>query len=410
MRTARSSRTGARAVRRRLPLVLAIAAIALVAAIGAVALSAGGDGRPGPFYATPARLARGAHGHLIRAQEIPGFYQGTKAYRVLYQTTGPTGGPVVASGIVVVPEGVPPRGGRPVVAFAHAGVGVAEGCAPSLRGVGAARLIEGLGQFVAAGYIVAASDYVGLGTAGPGSYLVGRLEAESVLDSVRAARRLPGAHAGLRYAVWGQSQGGQAALFAGQLAPAYVPELRLAGVAASAPVAELPALVRHELHLAAGGVPVAMALGTWSRLYPDARLARILTPAGSAAVAQIDRYCIEDREVTAASAGPSPLTAAAFTAAPWAVQPWRSILEQNSPGRAPIAVPVLLTQGGADPLVPQTFTARLARRLCGGGEPVELRVYPGVEHAEAGIVASPDVAAWIAARFRAAAPPSTCGR
>jgi fermentation-respiration switch protein FrsA (DUF1100 family) len=45
---------------------------------------------------------------------------------------------------------------------------------------------------------------------------------------VRAARQVQGANAGTRFAVWGHSQGGQAALFAGQLAGQYAPELTLA--------------------------------------------------------------------------------------------------------------------------------------------------------------------------------------
>ncbi len=75
----------------------------------------------------------------------------------------------------------------------------------------------------------------GLGTAGPHPYLVGLSEARAVLDSVRAAREIAGAGASDRFAVWGHSQGGQAALFSGLIADTYAPELRLAGVAAAVP-------------------------------------------------------------------------------------------------------------------------------------------------------------------------------
>ena len=53
----------------------------------------------------------------------------------------------------------------------------------------------------------------GSGTPGVHPYLIGDSEAYSVLDSVRAARELPDAKAQKRFAVWGHSQGGHAALF-----------------------------------------------------------------------------------------------------------------------------------------------------------------------------------------------------
>ena len=45
-------------------------------------------------------------------------------------------------------------------------------------------------QLVDAGYVVAATDYEGLGTPGVHPYLVGESEGRSVLDAARAARAL----------------------------------------------------------------------------------------------------------------------------------------------------------------------------------------------------------------------------
>ena len=52
-----------------------------------------------------------------------------------------------------------------------------------------------------------------------------------MLDSVRAARDLPDSGASDRFAVWGHSQGGHAALYTGELAERYAPDLKLVGVA-----------------------------------------------------------------------------------------------------------------------------------------------------------------------------------
>jgi len=62
------------------------------------------------------------------------------------------------------------------------------------------------------------------------------------VNAVRAACQAPGADAGTRWAVWGHSQGGHAALWTGALAAQLAPELTLIGVAAAAPAAELLAL------------------------------------------------------------------------------------------------------------------------------------------------------------------------
>ena len=56
-----------------------------------------------------------------------------------------------------------------------------------------------------------------------------------MIDSVKAARNLDSALT-TQYAIDGHSQGGQGALFAGQLAPSYDGALVLKGVAAIAPV------------------------------------------------------------------------------------------------------------------------------------------------------------------------------
>ncbi len=84
-------------------------------------------------------------------------------------------------------------------------------------------------------YVVVATDYPGLGTPGPHPYLIGESEGRAVLDSVRAARAIEKAHAGKRFVVWGHSQGGHAALFAGELARRYAPELSSSGSRRSPP-------------------------------------------------------------------------------------------------------------------------------------------------------------------------------
>lgn len=77
-------------------------------------------------------------------------------------------------------------------------------------------------------------------------------EAPRVLDSVRAARSLV-AGSGPSTPLWGHLQGGQAVLFAGQLAGSYAPALRVRAAAVAAPATELGTLLNDDLGGHLGG-------------------------------------------------------------------------------------------------------------------------------------------------------------
>jgi hypothetical protein len=166
---------------------------------------------PAPSATFPSVL-----GALLMQEAIQGAPFDAAAYRILYRSTGLDGQPIIVSGLIVIPV-AQRRTVAPIVAWAHPTTGVVELCAPSLA-LFHFQQIQGLRDMVSHGFIVAATDYPGLGTPGPRPYLVGVSEARAVLDSVRAARALPAADAGRRFTVWGHSQGGQAALFGGMIA------------------------------------------------------------------------------------------------------------------------------------------------------------------------------------------------
>ncbi|HLV89636.1 MAG TPA: lipase family protein, partial [Acidimicrobiia bacterium] len=114
-------------------------------------------------------------------------------------------------------------------------------------------------EVVEEGWVLVATDYVGLGTAGPHPYLIGQGEARSVLDAVRAARQMPELDLAERTVVWGHSQGGHAALWTGAIGPSYAPEVDLIGVAALAPASNLVALVDNLGNVTGGSIFAAYA-------------------------------------------------------------------------------------------------------------------------------------------------------
>lgn len=184
-----------------------VAARALMAALVMFAAGIVTAHAQSAFYDAPASLADGPPGSLVRQEPMDGAPLGASAFRVLYRSTGLKGEPILVSGVVIVPQGPPPPDGRPIVAWAHPTSGIVPRCAPSLA-IFLFQQIQGLRSMVARGYIVAATDYPGLGTPGPHPYLVGESEGRAVLDIVRVARDVPGAGGAKDFALWGHSQGG----------------------------------------------------------------------------------------------------------------------------------------------------------------------------------------------------------
>jgi hypothetical protein len=74
-------------------------------------------------------------GALIASQPIEGAPPAAQAFRVRYGSTGVRGEPITVSGVIIVPQGPAPPGGRPIVAWAHPTTGVVSQCAPSLARV-----------------------------------------------------------------------------------------------------------------------------------------------------------------------------------------------------------------------------------------------------------------------------------
>jgi hypothetical protein len=99
------------------------------------------------FYRAPRSEVAGAPGTLVRQEVIDGAPLGATAYRVLYRSTGLDNRPILVSGVVIMPPGDPPPGGRPIVAWAHPTSGVVPRCAPSLA-IFLFEQIQGLRSFV----------------------------------------------------------------------------------------------------------------------------------------------------------------------------------------------------------------------------------------------------------------------
>lgn len=385
----------------------ALAAVAMVVAVALLVLSIRLTNVPEPdgFYAAPEPVPS-VPGALLRAEpftssQIPDT---AVAWRILYTTTRDEGVPAVASALVVKPA----DGGEfPVVAWAHGTTGFAQRCAPSmLEQPFVAGAMPNLALTLNHGWAVVATDYVGLGTEGPHPYLIGQGEGRSVLDAVRAAQELDGI--GTQTVLWGHSQGGHAALWAGGLAHDYAPELDIAGVAALAPPANLPALVIELADSVLGPVFGAFVIAAYSAEYPEIDMAAYVRPGARVSVDEMSRRCLSDPSTIVSVA------VAVFGRAPiWHQDLAQGALmeraRQNIP-TLPIEAPLLIAQGEADDLVlPATQQGYVTER-CAEGQSIDYRSYLGVGHVDLTADASPllpELFAWTADRF--AGTPAAAG-
>ncbi len=361
------------------------------------------------FYDVNPADIPGQPGSVIRVAAFENSPAGAQAYRVLYRSVGLQGEPIAVSGTVIHPLGQPPAGGRNVIAWAHPTTGVARRCAPSMWPL-MFDDIPGLTEMIARGYVIAATDYPGLGTPGTHPYMVGVSEGRAVLDMVRAAMNMPEPGAGARFVAWGHSQGGHAALFAGELARQYAPELKLLGVAAAAPATYLGELFAADIDGRVGRALASFALWSWSRIY-DAPLDAVLFPQAVPAFDRVAAGCIESlNQALGVALAERPLQGQFLKVNITRTEPWKTFIARNTPGHAPAGMAYFIAQGTADTTVRPRITAQFVRALCQQNVPVRFVSMPGLNHTQIARGAARAAVAWMADRFAAAPPPSDCRR
>src|SRR6201991_3585269 len=277
------------------------AGIVLAAALLAAPATASAKVPPGPagtaFYTPPATLPS-THGDPIWARTLTGGATLSAAKSntlLLYRSTAVNGTPIAVSGTVSIPKTKAPKGGWPVVTWAHGTTGIADACAPSIAG-NTAYDEPLLNSWLKAGFAVVQTDYEGLGTPGEHPYLIGVSEGRSVLDMVRAARKLE-PKIGKDMVVAGHSQGGHAALWAGSLAPKWTPELKLRGTLALAPASHLGeqgALLQALTSPSGLSGLAAMIVRGVDIADPQLNLQSLLSDQAKALYPQIDEKCLGD--------------------------------------------------------------------------------------------------------------------
>jgi pimeloyl-ACP methyl ester carboxylesterase len=258
-------------------------------------------------------------------------------------------------------------------------------------------MVGWLEQAMSLGWVVVATDYVGLGTPGPELYLVAQAEVNDIVHSVQAVRSWETAAAGDRYAVYGHSQGGHSALWAGHLAERVDPSLTLVGVAAAAPAAMLPEIVSVQWDTAAGWAIGPEALVGWQYVDPSLPIDGVLTQAGLDNADRLAEECIEPAALEGYLR--SDLGQDFFSVNPSDTPGWAQLISSQTPPPMPSAMPVFVAQGTADEVVLPWPNALLQEEWCAAGSSLSMLWMGGVDHMAAAITAGPQAITWIADRF-----------
>ena len=349
----------------------------------------------GAFYGSSAATAASLPGTVLT--NLPATLPAELAplangRRISYVTTTVNGGITPATGLILTP-----RTGRnnKTVVWGHGTTGLADQCAPSVSpSVFWPEARAAIAALLDRGWTVAAPDYPGLGTPGAHPYLIGASAARSMIDIVKAARRLDSALS-TQYAVDGHSQGGQGALFANEIAAGYDGPLVLRGTAAIAPVSNADLFAPLVPGTAAQGYLVMGLYGLQAvdpTVNPNTLLAaparqRTGVLASGCLYQILDAFApLTATELLVGGALPDPVVA--------------KLARYLNPGQSAPGAPILLVQGTADEAVPYAITAGpLRTQLDAYSQPVTFQEIDGATHDEAVVRSTTLVADWIAARF-----------
>jgi pimeloyl-ACP methyl ester carboxylesterase len=378
-------------------------------------------------YDAPDPLPPGKHGDLIWAAEIKTGVPGARAWKVLYRSTDIHDAAMPVSGMVIAPKGGALAAGRPVVTYAHGTTGMNRDCgisrvddpakdatfyflpnSPDTMDCG----IPGLTEMIAAGYVVAATDYQGLGAPGFHQYLVGPTAARNVLDIAVAAQQIPQADAGKRVVALGWSQGGQASIWAAQLADYAAGSAEILGAAAIAPVNALEqGKIEDEMRAQGKKLPMMMTAETTmaqyalSETFPELKLSDVLTPFGiefirEASRIQGSKHLGQALNYMEAWKGP------ATRPDPQNQEAWLKRLEQLALGYIPAKVPIAVYQGDDDTIIFPAATEAYVKKARAAGTAVSYKRYANTDHLRAVIESKDDFLGWIADRFAGKPAPS----
>jgi secretory lipase len=332
---------------------------------------------------------------------------GTTSLRVIYRSTsGIDGSQTQVSGAVFIPPGRPPKGGWPVVAFAHGTTGLNPECGPSLS-PNLSGGVPYIAPFLKVGVAVAAADYQGLGLPGAAHpYLDAKTAGFNVIDSVRALHAVS-REVSPTWAGFGGSQGGAAMWSANEQAAQYAPELHLVGTVSMVPAADQSGMAAAAAAQTMNNDQMAMYIGILrglERTRPDFRIDDYrhgVTRDKWDVVTACIGTNTEERVTLLRNLNPSELV----PATPEAQQRLFELLTAMALPQRPASAPMLIVYAGRDEYVAPESTRAAIERACALGDQIQTQFEPDKGH---GDVDFRQYVEWLGERFAGDPAPSNC--
>ncbi|MGW1739964.1 lipase family protein [Nocardia sp. NPDC001965] len=344
--------------------------------------------------------ARGAGGDILRAEAsrvalsapgLPGTVS-ARSTRLTYASSDTHDAPTTVVGTFLEPT-LPwtGPGERPLVAYAGGTQGQSAECAPSamlaqvIRYQPPADMVFeydaiAIYQLLARGMAVVMTDYHDYGTPGIHNFLNRKTQGYAVLDSARAALRLPGSGFGPASPVvlYGYSQGGMAAAAAAELQPQYAPDLNIRGAYVGGPLVGPQDYIARSDGRPGIAPAIAWILNGIAADYPDTRpvLDAALNDTGKSIMRDSIGKCggglsgafVQPQDTARWTTSGQPLTAVIDSS-----PELKKVFDEQRLGGLTPAVPVRLYSARHDDgVAPFSAVRGVAANWCGGGAPVQL--------------------------------------
>lgn len=364
-------------------------------------------------------MANATFGTLLKSEPMATGIPGATSWRVLYSSKDVTGVRHAVSGLVVAPA--EPGADRPLLSWRHGTTGLGDAGCPSalpdpareltiyLSSESTAQIdygIPGLAEWIAAGFVVCATDYQGLGTDGIHQYAVSRTNGLDALGIAHAARQLE-AGAGTTLVVVGWSQGGGAAAAVAELTDEDFADLELAACVPISPAVLAASLSAPGSDAAAPSDPstlqsanLLMTIYAHAAAFSDLNLGDILTPLGRSLLdtawnTQPDHHLGDTASRLFHFQGPL------VHSSPFMNPAWLDAFKRGSAAQIPARCPVLvcIDEFGGGTQVPVTRQEAYAQEAGTMGGHVEIRRYPASDHFSVCHDAINDIRDWVVSKL-----------
>ena len=363
------------------------------------------------FYTAP--TTTGTHGTLIRyrtSTSVPPGGPSCYSWTIMYYSQDALGQPNVVTGTVLVPKAYY-SGTRPIISYAVGTHGLVQSWAPSIQlENGTDYENSNINAALNMGYAVLITDNPGYTNGSIPTYMAGIAQGHAVLDIVTAALQIPyiSLSSTAKVGIWGYSQGGQSAAFAGQQQPTYASAIPLAGVAAGGVPAEFFAVANYLDGNNGSAFLLETVIGLHSQYPTGIPLDTLVNADGQAAIqkglstgvfealfyfmnTKLSKYVTGNTSLTDLLAIPSV----------------NATLKAQEIGLTKIKVPVFLYHGTSDEFIPLAQALDLKTKYCKLSTNTSYMAFPG-EHITTQFQAAPYVLSWLTDRFNGKTASSTC--